>query len=419
VVSGNDKYLNFNGVSTFYNISTPSFIVNKYHTIFAVERLQSNTAALGGFPLMGGTSVNVNNSNLQIVYQGTNMTFIGFDQWGGVGVQSANIPPYTTAAAQPTRLWSFSQLTSNRSIYLYGSTIATNTNNTLLIGWNGASIGFYSGAPPTYTGYYPGHYKEVLFYTGQISTLERQKVEGYLAWKWGLQGSLSLTYPYKYRSPASNYANMVSPDGLALNLKGTNYSGSGPWGNVGAYGTNLTATVENGTPSLNVAGNGVVFNGSTNFRMSNIVLGNAWSVSAWVKRTGTVINPIISQIWIGVDVNMAVLTSGGDKANAAFFTGGSWKEALPVTLPLNTWVQISFSWNGTNFVSYSNATTIGSVSRAFTSSDAGTNYVIGRQWDASNYINNIQIGQLLVYNRVIDSNEVIQNYNVTNNIFLV
>lgn len=37
---------------------------------------------------------------------------------------------------------------------------------------------------------------EVIAYTRVLSVTERQQVEGYLAWKWGLQNSLPTTHPY-------------------------------------------------------------------------------------------------------------------------------------------------------------------------------------------------------------------------------
>jgi hypothetical protein len=41
-----------------------------------------------------------------------------------------------------------------------------------------------------------GSIAEVLFYNNALSNAERQQVEGYLAWKWGLQTSLPSTHPY-------------------------------------------------------------------------------------------------------------------------------------------------------------------------------------------------------------------------------
>ena len=42
---------------------------------------------------------------------------------------------------------------------------------------------------------------EMLFYYGDLNTLDRQRVEGYLAWKWGIQTLLPGTHPYKTLTP--------------------------------------------------------------------------------------------------------------------------------------------------------------------------------------------------------------------------
>ena len=42
---------------------------------------------------------------------------------------------------------------------------------------------------------------EILIYSSVLSTSQRQQVEGYLAWKWGLQSSLPSTHAYAHFSP--------------------------------------------------------------------------------------------------------------------------------------------------------------------------------------------------------------------------
>ena len=44
-------------------------------------------------------------------------------------------------------------------------------------------------------------YCEVIAYTSLLTTTQRQLVEGYLAWKWGLQGRLDAAHPYKTAGP--------------------------------------------------------------------------------------------------------------------------------------------------------------------------------------------------------------------------
>jgi hypothetical protein len=49
--------------------------------------------------------------------------------------------------------------------------------------------------------YFIGNIQEVIVYTGPTTTSQRQQVEGYLAWKWGLQSSLPSTHAYAKFSP--------------------------------------------------------------------------------------------------------------------------------------------------------------------------------------------------------------------------
>jgi hypothetical protein len=50
--------------------------------------------------------------------------------------------------------------------------------------------------------YFVGNIQEVLLYTGPITTGQQQQVEGYLAWKWGLQANLPASHPYKTITPS-------------------------------------------------------------------------------------------------------------------------------------------------------------------------------------------------------------------------
>jgi hypothetical protein len=43
---------------------------------------------------------------------------------------------------------------------------------------------------------WPGHLCEIIIYNTAITTSQREQVEGYLAWKWGLQKSLPSNHPF-------------------------------------------------------------------------------------------------------------------------------------------------------------------------------------------------------------------------------
>jgi hypothetical protein len=46
-----------------------------------------------------------------------------------------------------------------------------------------------------------GFISEMLVTNGVLSTTDRQRIEGYLAWKWGLQANLANNHPFKFSPP--------------------------------------------------------------------------------------------------------------------------------------------------------------------------------------------------------------------------
>ncbi len=62
------------------------------------------------------------------------------------------------------------------------------------------------------TGYFRGTIGEVIIYNAALTDVQRQQVEGYLAQKWGLQGSLPSTHPYASRTlPTTHPYKMIKP----------------------------------------------------------------------------------------------------------------------------------------------------------------------------------------------------------------
>ena len=112
-----------------------------------------------------------------------------------------------TAGGWATQGATITKTTSNIVSLQYSS--ASNTNN-VLVYFNGtlnfttSSSSFtrtsYSLGRRT-TNYMTGNFYETLFYNTIPTTLQRQQIEGYLAWKWGLQGNLPAGHPYKNAPP--------------------------------------------------------------------------------------------------------------------------------------------------------------------------------------------------------------------------
>jgi hypothetical protein len=112
-----------------------------------------------------------------------------------------------TSAGWATQAATITDTTSNILSLQYSS--ASNTNNVLTY-FNGTLNQTASSSALTRTSftlgrrvneYMTGNYYEALFYNTIPTTLERQQIEGYLAWKWGLQGNLPANHPYKSAPP--------------------------------------------------------------------------------------------------------------------------------------------------------------------------------------------------------------------------
>jgi hypothetical protein len=172
-ILGNQGYISLNGSSQYYTLSTGSFIAGQYFTIFIVERLQASTSA----PILVGGSTLSLNSNLVIYYNLTNSTTLYLDYYGNF-VAATTVPAFNIAGSQPIRIWTFRQIASQRSIWINGIPFAQDTNNTLLLNWLGAAIGYYNA------NYYNGRMMDLLFYTGIMTIDNMQQILGYLANKW-------------------------------------------------------------------------------------------------------------------------------------------------------------------------------------------------------------------------------------------
>ena len=147
--------------------------------------------------------------------------------------------------------------------------------------------------------YWDGTIAEVVFVGSILSQSDREKMEGYLAWKWGIQGNLPLDHPYKNSAPGiGGSVTNLSPTAItenqatlnaAFNATGTNYVVNCYWGAsdggtnpsswtssaiVGTY-TNLPATLSQSITGL-VPGQSYYYT----FRASN-GSNDFWASPSW------------------------------------------------------------------------------------------------------------------------------------------
>lgn len=135
---------------------------------------------------------------------------------------SGTAPSFTTYTTQT--LLSITMSTSlNWLEYINGTnTVSYNTTNFNngsygTPTWNDTASYIYIGTRADSVTRFTGQISEILAYTSTLSTLDRQKVEGYLAWKWGLQSSLDASNPYKNAAPTvPNALGISRPAGLPI-----------------------------------------------------------------------------------------------------------------------------------------------------------------------------------------------------------
>lgn len=85
---------------------------------------------------------------------------------------------------------------ANGAGYFNGGTAVTGT--TLA---SSSTRWYFGSANASANGYWNGDIGEILVYNTALSDANRQIVEGYLSWKWGLVASLPSTHPYKNSPP--------------------------------------------------------------------------------------------------------------------------------------------------------------------------------------------------------------------------
>jgi prepilin-type N-terminal cleavage/methylation domain-containing protein len=170
---GTDDELTFDG----------NFLVGTDFTVAAVTARESGKSAnyyLGG---MGGTPA----TSFILGYE-VNTLVRYSHRINGVSVPTAGFTA-PTATVHVTR-----SDATGRGLWLDG-TLAGSVGPLPLTAWTGAAVGRDT------VGRFAGLVGEIVMVTSSLPTAERQRLEGYLAWKWGTVSSLPPGHPYVAAPP--------------------------------------------------------------------------------------------------------------------------------------------------------------------------------------------------------------------------
>jgi hypothetical protein len=204
--------------------------------------------------------------------------------WGQVATSSSGYNSNTVLridvlTADTTPLWSTNG-TSNTF-----TTTNNYTNATSNYPVNHVTMGAYSSTIVGSRNYH-GNIYEILFYSRVLSLAERQQLEGYLAWKWGLTSSLPAAHAYKTIPTALTVPPVVDPltnsglgDGFVVKYDST---GIPLWARrMGGTGTDESRSV-----SVDSSGN-VIVAGYYNSSPLNIFAADGTNVSFTLARSVT------------------------------------------------------------------------------------------------------------------------------------
>jgi len=354
-----------------------------------------------------------------------------------------------------------------------GSATATLTNNGLYIvtftftgtttgvGYNGqlsltaGTVSSYSGSSTSLgicteangtqmTAVYLG---ELIIYNTVLGSTDRQKVESYLAQKWGIQSSLAATHPgltityYNSQSILSRAALTVAPilskipiilSGLTNRWALNEGSGSVFYDSVsGQTGTLIGATswvsaVNTRLPGLT---NAIYFantSGNGNSQYGQIVSGGIgintlttanWSISVWFKALTFVaqgadvyfsINSPTTRYW-----NFYVGNGSGNLYNYSG-SGAGGSTSISGTVATNVWSHIAYTCSSSSITVYVNGSSAGSGTWPSFSFPANTYLTIGIENINSGSLNygvNMYMQDVRIYNRALSATEVTAIYN--------
>ena len=140
-------------------------------------------------------------------------------------------------------IWNGTSLSA--SLYLNGSA-QSQTNISTFSGFSGTPITSQIG------GSINGNIYEIIGFNVPLPTSQRQQIEGYLAWKWSLLGSLPSTHPYKNSPPGLSIPVVPQTRQLGNRIfQPTNFSGCVLW----LDGADMTTMFQNAGATTPVTAN--------------------------------------------------------------------------------------------------------------------------------------------------------------------
>jgi hypothetical protein len=224
------------------------------------------------------------------------MNVLGRAQNSSDLVSYRNLPPYTATTISPGGYDVYVMVAvvvngTTQTVYLNGTQVDqvtySYTPNFNLEAWTIGNSARDDSLNTQYTAF-SGRYAESVMYEAALNTSDRQSMEGYLAWKWGLQGNLPDGHPYKNTAPIGPQPATFSPSsltGLVTWLDGADAS------TITLGGGTVTTWADksgNGHDATHASGSGPTYSSNgLNFTGQNMPTGTPFSSQITVVLVAT------------------------------------------------------------------------------------------------------------------------------------
>lgn len=157
---------------------------------------------------------------------------------------------------------------------------------------------------------------------------------------------------------------------------------------------------------------------------ANVGTLQSYTAEAWFRRAGpqSGYSSLFSTPYssAGKQINIALHWLNDTDLVAGIFSGSAWIYSASVTIPDQTWTHAAVTFSGNALTLYVNnvaTTPTTGINVSWDPAKLDTGLVFGRKWDGDTNWFNGAMSTVRIYNRVLTSSELSQNYNATKNRF--
>jgi len=276
--------------------------------------------------------------------------------------------------------------------------------------WNGTSVySASSSSSNNFSGLAINQYEasdceigEILLYNVVLTTEQIQQIEGYLAWKWGVQTNLPIAHPLYTVQPFTRYFNPIDIPRCTVWLDGSDVSTiTGSITSITDKVNGVVFTVTTSVKKSTIGSNGSLSflgNGYLSGSVNNLLVGTSFVVfKATAANNGYY--PFFTWSDSGLTLPAFGYVPGGNTIAPYTTNYGAGTPTNSVTIG-NTYLT-SYSWSGTTTaVGINGATPTSGTQGAYSSTS--TVMLIGYD---SGYYTTVNIGEIILYNSILTTSQ--------------